>query len=67
MDCFNRLCPFRQNTTSSCNRCECLACQNRYKGPVTYTVSNKTLTADEIAKITNNPDYGVGTWCQEVE
>ena len=50
MDCFNRLCPFRQNTTSSCNRCDCLACQNRCKGPVTYTVSNKTLTAEEIAK-----------------
>lgn len=29
MDCFNHLCPFRQNTTSNCNRCECLACQNR--------------------------------------
>ena len=60
MDCFNHLCPFRQNTTSNCNRCECLACQNRCKGPVTYTASNHTLTADEIAKITNNPDYGVG-------
>ena len=63
MDCFNYHCPFRQNTTSNCNRCECLACQNRCKGPVTYTASNHTLTADEIAKITNNPDYGVGTWC----
>ena len=63
MDCFNHLCPFRQNTTSSCNRCECFSCQNRCKGPVTYTVSNQTLTADEIAKITNNPDYGVGTGC----
>ncbi len=59
MDCFNHLCPFRQNTTSSCNRCECLSCQNRCKGPVKYTVRNQTLTADEIAKITNNPDYGV--------
>lgn len=60
MDCFNHLCPFRQNTTSNCNRCECLACQNRQKEPVTYIVSNRTLTADEIARMTNNPDYGVG-------
>jgi hypothetical protein len=34
-----------------------------YEGPVTYTASNHTLTADEIAKITNNSDYGVGTGC----
>ena len=60
MDCFNHLCPFRQNTTSNCNRCECLACQNREKEFVTYIASNQTLTADEIARMTNNPDYGVG-------
>ena len=63
MDCFNNLCPFRQNTTSSCNRCDCLACQNRCKLPVTYTTNNRTLSAEEIAKITHNPDYGIGTWC----
>lgn len=50
MDCFNHLCQFRQNTTTSYDNCECLACQNRCKGPVTYTASNHTLTADEIAK-----------------
>ena len=60
MDCFNHLCPFRQNTTSNCNRCECLACQNREKEFVTYIASNQTLTSDEIARMTNNPDYGVG-------
>ena len=60
MDCYNHLCSFRQNTTSNCNRCECLACQNREKEFVTYIVSNQTLTADEIARMTNNPDYGVG-------
>ena len=60
MDCYNHLCPFRQNTTSNCNRCECLACQNREKEFVTYIASNQTLTADEIARMTNNPDYGVG-------
>lgn len=32
MDCFNHLCPFRQNTTSNCNRCECLLCQLRCDG-----------------------------------
>jgi hypothetical protein len=63
MDCFNCICPFRQNTTTDYNNCDYLACQNRCKGPVTYTASNHTLTADEIAKITNNPDYGVGTGC----
>ena len=36
MDCFNHFCPFRQNTTSNCNRCECLVCQNRRKDPVIY-------------------------------
>ena len=58
MDCFNHLCPFRQNTTSNCNHCECLACQNRWKEPVTYITSNHTLTADEITRITNDPNYG---------
>ena len=60
MDCFNYLCPFRQNTTSNYNRCECLACQNRYKEPVTYIASNHTLATDEIARTTNNLDYGTG-------
>ena len=55
MDCFNYNCPFRQNTTSSCNRCDCLACQNRCKVPCTYTASNHTLAIDETA---NNPNYG---------
>ena len=63
MDCFNHLCPFRQNETSSCNRCECLACPNRCQSPATYTVSNHTLTVEEPAKIDNNPDYGVGNAC----
>lgn len=43
MDCFNHLCPFRQNTTSNHNCCECLACQNRSEN-VTYIASNRTLT-----------------------
>lgn len=63
MDCFNHSCPFRVNETSNANRCECAACQNRCKEPVTYIVSNQTLTADEIARMTNNPDYGVGAGC----
>lgn len=48
MDCFNYNCPFRQNTTSNCNRCDCLACQSRLEEPVIYITSNCTLTADEI-------------------
>ena len=35
-------------------------CPHRIETPVTYIVSNQTLTADEIARMTNNPDYGVG-------
>ena len=63
MDCFNYNCPFRQNTTSNCNRCECLACQNRCEEPITYITSNHTLTADEITRMTNDPKYGVGAGC----
>lgn len=63
MDCFNCNCPFRQNTTSNCNRCDCLACQNRWEEPVTYIISNQTLTADEIARMTNDHNYGVGAGC----
>ena len=59
MDCFNYNCPFRQNTTSNCNRCEYLACQNRCEEPVIYITSNHTLTIDEIARMTNNPNYGI--------
>lgn len=64
MDCFNHLCPFRQNTTSNCNHCDCLACQNRWKESVTYIISNHTLTADEIARMTNDPNYDVGAECE---
>ena len=59
MDCFNYNCPFRQNITSNCNRCDCLACQNRCEEPVIYITSNYTLTADEITRMTNDPNYGV--------
>nr|DAH22313.1 MAG TPA: hypothetical protein [Caudoviricetes sp.] len=62
MDCFNYLCPFRQNTTSGCNRCECVACQNRCEESA-YIASNRTLTADEIARMANDPNYGVGAGC----
>lgn len=63
MDCFNYNCPFRQNTTSNCNHCECLACQNRCEEPVIYITSNHALTADEIARMTNDPNYGIGAGC----
>lgn len=62
MACFNYSCPFRQNTTTNLNRCECTACQHRCEA-VTYVVSNRTLTADEIARMTNDPNYGVGAGC----
>lgn len=50
MDCFNHLCPFRQNTTSNCNRCECLACKNRCEGTFACSADCYILTAEEIAK-----------------
>lgn len=53
MDCFNHNCPFRSNTTSSSNRCECIACPNRYD-PYTAYASNYTLTDDEFAKMRAN-------------
>ena len=59
IDCFNHLCPFRQNTTSNCNRCDCLACQNRCEEPITYITSNHTLTVDEITRMTNDPNYSI--------
>ena len=49
MDCFNHSCPFRVNETSSCNRCECIACPNRSSYRLIIT-SNKTLTDKEIER-----------------
>lgn len=48
MDCFNSLCPLRQNTTSNCNHCEDLACQNRWEEPIVHITSKHMLTANEI-------------------
>lgn len=36
MDCFNYNCPFWSNTTSSSNRCECIACPNRCEAYTAY-------------------------------
>ena len=63
MDCFNNLCPFRQNETTNYNNCDYLACKNRCEGTFAYSADCYIPTADEIAKITNNPDYGIGAWC----
>ena len=66
MDCFNHRCPFRANETSSCNRCECVDCQNRCSNSFVIT-SNLTLTNDEIAMLnarrSGDKNYGVGNWC----
>lgn len=48
MDCFNHNCPFRNNTTSSSNHCECITCPNRYEEPYTAYASNHTLTDNEL-------------------
>lgn len=66
MDCFNHNCPFRSNTTSSFNRCECIACPNRCKASTAYA-SNYALTDDEFAKLRANmirdTNYGIGNGC----
>lgn len=55
MDCFNYSCPFRENTSSNCNRCECVACQNRSEA-VTYIASNHTLTEADIRAMEGRKD-----------
>lgn len=76
MDCFNDICPFRSNTTSSSNglsfvmivsaRCECIACPNRCKASTAYA-SNYALTDDEFAKLRANmsrdTNYRIGNGC----
>lgn len=76
MDCFNDICPFRSNTTSSSNglsfvmivsaRCECIACPNRCKASTAYA-SNHALTDDEFAKLRANmsrdTNCGIGNGC----
>lgn len=62
-DCFNFNCPFRQNETSSFNRCECVACPNHDSHEYVIS-SNRTLTDREICEIKAkiDPDYGVGRY-----
>ena len=54
MDCFNYNCPFRSNTTSSSNRCECTACPNRREEAYTAYPSNYTLTDNELILLKTN-------------
>ena len=42
MDCFNNFCPFRENTTSNLNRCECVACTNRCHKKYTFVSISET-------------------------
>ena len=57
MDCFNYLCPFRGNATSSLNRCECVACPNRCPKEMTYSTSDHTVQ-DEAYR--EHPYSGLG-------
>lgn len=47
MDCFNTLCPFRMSGSSSAYNCECIACSNRHKEQIIYTVTNNTTVRKE--------------------
>lgn len=66
MDCFNHNCPFRSNTTSSSNRCECIACPNRCDACTAYA-SNHTLADDELAilraKMSHDTNHGIRNGC----
>lgn len=68
MDCYNYYCPFRYSIfPTSKTRCDCVACSNR-NNSIGYTVSNRTLTKEEIEiiekkKMSEDLDYGKGTWC----
>lgn len=56
----------RSNTTSSSNRCECIACPNRCEAS-TACASNHTLTDDEFAilraNMSRDTNYGIGNGC----
>lgn len=51
MDCFNHDCPFRENKTSSCNRCDCIVCPNRRSYESFLYNTNYTLTDEELAAL----------------
>lgn len=63
MDCFYQFCLFRQNETANPDNCDYLACKNRCEGTFAYSADCYIPTANEIAEITNNSNYGVGTEC----
>lgn len=50
MDCFNHNCPFRVNETSLYNKCDSIACPNRYNYDF-FITSNRTLTSDELMEL----------------
>ncbi len=63
MNCYNYNCPFRVNKITNSYYCECIFYPHRTDDYIVYT-SNRTLSADEIARIKNkdNPDYGIGVY-----
>ena len=64
MDCFNHNCLWKENNTSNYNRCECIACPNRWNNDV-YVISDCTLTKErykEKIKKIEDPNYGIGNW-----
>lgn len=68
MECYNYYCPFRYSVfPTSETRCDCTACPNR-NNSTRYIVNNQTLTKEEIEmiekkKMSEDLDYGKGTWC----
>ena len=61
MDCFNNFCPFRENTTSNLNRCECVACTNRCHEKI-----NADATMPEVT-LNGGVDYYIMERCVPVQ
>lgn len=61
IDCFNNFCPFRENTTSNLNRCECVACTNRCHEKI-----NADATMPEVT-LNGGVDYYIMERCVPVQ
>lgn len=57
-ECKNMQCPFRVNETSNKNRCDSYGCERRYIDSCGYIVSNRTLTDEEVRKLSRRKTDG---------
>ena len=59
MDCLNHGCPFRENQTSNANRCEHIACQNRYTDDalIVFQINQTDIFPVEVKKLVYDCGY----------